>query len=442
MSLEPNDTTSATLESWIEVAPDSDFPVQNLPLGVFVRNASSGGRIGIAIGDRILDVRAATERGFLDGACERDVLVRPNLNALFAAGRGAGKALRERISSLLRRDGDPALRDAGAEEFFVRQRDARMLLPVEIGDYVDFYSSLEHATNLGRLFRPDAEPLLPNWRWMPIGYHGRCATIVVDGTPIVRPCGQRKPPDATAPAFGPTTMLDIELEVGFFTGRGNALGVPIRVGDAFEHIAGLVLVNDWSARDIQAWEYQPLGPFLGKSFATTVSPWVVTPDALEPFRVANPVQEPPPLPYLRTGERCGYDLRLSVELQSERMRDSGHAAHTISRTNFGGMYWNMAQQLAHATVNGAVTRPGDLFASGTISGPTPDSYGSLIELTWRGQRPIALPGDESRAFLCDGDEVTLRGWCEKPGARRIGFGTARGRIERSFDCAPAALRSG
>jgi fumarylacetoacetase len=428
MTTRLDDTTAPELESWIEVAPDGDFPIQNLPLGVFARAAGSDARIGMAIGDRIFDLRAAAAHGLLDGACDRALLEHAVLNPLFAAGRAVATALRRRVSSLLRRDGDPALRACDANAFFVRQADARMRLPADVGDYVDFYSSLEHATNLGRLFRPDAEPLLPNWRWMPIGYHGRAATIVADGTPILRPCGQRKPPDAPTPAFGPSTMLDIELEVGFFTGRTNALGVPIAARDAFDHIAGLVLVNDWSARDIQAWEYQPLGPFLGKSFATTVSPWVVTLDALEPFRIAGPPQEPAPLEYLRVAAPSGYDVQLSVELQSDAMRAAGRAPHVISRTNFAAMYWNMAQQLAHATVNGAVARAGDLFASGTISGSTPDSYGSLIELTWRGQRPIGLPGGEARAFLLDGDEVTLRGWCEKPGARRIGFGAASGRI--------------
>ena len=427
--IEAHDTTSPHLESWLEVAPDSDFPIQNLPFGVFVRDGETTGRIGTAIGDRILDLRAVAESGLLEEACERRLLERQRLNALFARGRETLSALRRRISTLLRRDGDPALRHANADFFFVPRDGTRMLLPVEVGDYVDFYSSLEHATNLGRLFRPDAEPLLPNWRWLPIGYHGRSATIVVDGTPVARPAGQRKAKEAPVPAFGPTNMLDIELEVGFIVGRGNALGSPIPVDAALEHMAGFVLVNDWSARDIQAWEYQPLGPFLGKSFATTISPWVVTLDALEPFRVASPAQQPPPLPYLRAEEPSGYDIRLSIELQTERMRDEGVAAQTISRTNFRGMYWNAAQQLAHATVNGARTRAGDLFASGTISGPEPDSYGSLIELTWRGERPIELPNGETRAFLGDGDEITLRGWCEKRGARRIGFGAARGRIE-------------
>lgn len=306
-----------------------------------------------------------------------------------------------------------------------------MLLPVSIGDYVDFYSSIEHATNLGKLFRPDAEPLLPNWRWIPIGYHGRSATVVVSGTPIVRPSGQRKPPSEARPVFGPSTMLDIELELGFITGAGNAVGVPIPVDAALDHVAGFVLVNDWSARDIQAWEYQPLGPFLGKSFATTISPWVVSTEALEPFAVPPPPQDPLPLRYLAARNAVAFDIRLAVELQTEAMRRENAAPHVISQTTSSNLYWSVAQQLAHATSNGAQTRAGDLFASGTISGTSPGSYGSLIELTWRGERPIALPNGEKRTFLQDGDAIIMRGWCERAGARRIGFGSARGEIVRA-----------
>src|SRR5579862_82684 len=407
-------------ESWIPVGEASDFPIENLPFGVF-SSARGGPRIGVAIGDRVVDVRAVAEAGLLEGACDRSMLLEPALNALFGSGRATMRAVRERVAALLRADGDPSLRERGADAFVVPSADVRMHVPVEIGDYVDFYSSLEHATNLGRLFRPDSDPLLPNWRWIPIGYHGRSATIVVDGTPITRPSGQRKPPQSVAPVFGPTAMLDIELEVGFFTGKPNAMGTPVAINDALDHIAGVVLVNDWSARDIQAWEYQPLGPFLGKSFATTISPWVVTLDALEPFRTHGPKQEPEPLEYLQSGAAASFEIDLAVDVQTARMRERGLPAQTISRTTFRDMYWNMAQQLAHATVNGALTRPGDLFASGTISGSAPDSYGSLIELTWRGERPIALADGETRTFLQDGDEVTLRGWCEKPGVRRIGF---------------------
>ena len=420
-------TTDQSLQSWVPVPPDSDFPIQNLPFGVFSDERGEP-RIGVAIGESVLDCRALAQEGLLDERCRPALLQAPVLNPLLAAGPQTWRPLRERLSQLLRAGGDPALRDAGAEHFLRPRSNLAMRVPMEIGDYVDFYSSLEHATNLGRLFRPNAEPLLPNWRWLPVGYHGRSGTIVVDGTPIRRPQGQRKPPDAPAPQFGPSGRLDIELEMGFVIGPGNSLGMPIAIGDAARHIFGMVLVNDWSARDIQAWEYQPLGPFLGKSFATTISPWIVTLDALEPFRVEAPVQEPQPLEYLRATEDWSYDIRLAVDLQTSRMREEGLAPVRISKTNFRNLYWTVAQQLAHATVNGAVARPGDLFASGTISGEEPGTQGSLIELTWNGERPLELPDGERRSFLEDGDEIALRGWCERPGARRIGFGAARGRI--------------
>ncbi len=423
------DTTDQRLESWIEVPPDSDFPIQNLPFGVFEKRGVA--RIGVAIGDLILDLRELAETAMLDDLCERELLTAAVLNPLLAAGTSVWGPLRERLSQLLLAGGDPRLARLDREAFFARRDTAEMHVPMEIGDYVDFYSSLEHATNLGRLFRPNAEALMPNWRWLPVGYHGRSSSIVIDGTQIRRPQGQRKAANEAAPDYGPSRRLDIELEMGFVTGPGNRLGSPIPAADAREHIFGLVLVNDWSARDIQAWEYQPLGPFLGKSFATTISPWIVTLEALEPFRVAGPVQEPAALPYLRTDEPWAYDISLAVDLQSDGMRERGTAAQTISRTTFRDMYWSVAQQLAHATANGAVTRPGDLFASGTISGSQPASQGSFIELSWNGERPISLGGGESRAFLQDGDEITLRGWCERPGARRIGFGRARGRVRPS-----------
>ncbi len=421
-------TTGENLQSWVPVPPDSDFPVQNLPFGVFSDERGES-RIGVAIGESVLDCRALARAGLLDARCRPDLLEAPVLNPLLAAGPQTWRPLRERLSQLLRAGGDPALRDAGAEQFFRPRSKLAMRVPMEIGDYVDFYSSIEHATNLGRLFRPDAEALLPNWRWLPVAYHGRSGTIVVDGTPVRRPQGQRKSPDAAAPEFGPTRRLDIELEMGFVIGPGNRLGTPIPVGDTARHIFGLVLVNDWSARDIQAWEYQPLGPFLGKSFATTISPWVVTLDALQPFRVAGPRQDPQPLEYLRDAGESAYDIRLAVDMQTARMRAEGMAPITISRANFRDLYWSISQQLAHATVNGATARPGDLFASGTISGAGPATQGSLIELTWNGQRPLELPDGEKRGFLEDGDEIALRGWCERPGARRIGFGAARGRNE-------------
>lgn len=424
--MEPK-TTDARLESWLPVATDSDFPIQNLPFGAFERDGVK--RLGVAIGERILDLYALAESGMLDDVCDRKLLQARRLNPFLGAGRSRWLPVRERLSALLRRDGDARLREANLTRFFVERGGATMCVPMEIGDYVDFYSSIEHATNLGRLFRPGTEPLMPNWRWIPVGYHGRSSTIVIDGTPIRRPRGQRRAPDAPAPEFGPSRRLDIELEIGFVTGPGNALGVPIPAREAPEHIFGLLLVNDWSARDIQAWEYQPLGPFLGKSFATTISPWIVTLEALEPFRVRSRIQEPAPLEYLRIDAPLGYDIELAIDLQTQRMRERGVAKITIAHTNFRDVYWNMAQQLAHATVNGAATRPGDLYASGTISGSAANSQGSLIELSWNGERPIALPDGEVRSFLDDGDTVTLRGWCEKAGARRIGFGCAGGRIQ-------------
>ncbi len=423
----PSDTTDARLESWVEVAAQSDFPIQNLPFGVFVRDGQP--RIGVAIGTQILDLRETAQAGFLDGLCEPALLVAPLLNPLLAAGRGVWTALRVRLSQLLRIGGDPAVRESDPARLLCAQDAVAMRVPMIVGDYVDFYSSLEHATNLGRLFRPNAEALLPNWRWLPVGYHGRSSSIVIDGTAIHRPRGQRKAAGSSAPEFGASGRLDIELEMGFVTGPGNRLGVPIPASDAAEHIFGMMLVNDWSARDIQAWEYQPLGPFLGKSFATTISPWIVTLDALEPFRVRGPVQEPPPLAHLRVDRPWGYAISLAVDLRTATMRKRGVEAVTISQTSFEKMYWNVAQQLAHATSNGAIAQPGDLFASGTISGAEPATQGSLIELTWNGERPLALPDGEPRSFLEDGDEVVLRGWCERSGARRIGFGRASGRIE-------------
>lgn len=414
------------MTAWLPIDDDSDFPLANLPYGAF---ASHGGtHLGVAIGSRILDLHALGESGLCADACDGAILTAPILNPLLAAGRRVWTTLRGRLTDLLRDGGDAALRDANVDAFFVRQDDVRMRVPMQIGDYVDFYSSLEHATNLGRLFRPDGDPLLPNWRWLPVAYHGRAGTIAIDGTPIVRPRGQRKGPQTLTPSFGPSEQLDVEVEIGFVTGSANALGAPIPIANAREHIFGMVLVNDWSARDIQAWEYQPLGPFLGKSFATTISPWVVTLDALEPFHVAGPSQEPPPLDYLRVAEDWAYDVAIDASLRTRQMREGHVDPVTFSRTNAKFLYWNAAQQLAHATVNGAVARPGDLFASGTISGSTPESLGSLIELTWRGTKPLALPSGENRSFLEDGDEVRLHGRCTSPNARTIGFGEARGTI--------------
>jgi fumarylacetoacetase len=404
------------MKSWIPIPEGSDFPLENLPYGVF--DAGQGRRIGVAIGDHVLDLYEVADVGLLP---HFEALQDVDLNAFLALGRDAWEGVRSRLTDLLT-DGNTEIPDAGIEA--LRRRDSvTMYLPFTPGDYVDFYSSIEHATNLGKMFRPDSEPLLPNWRHLPVGYHGRASTVVVSGTQIKRPHGQTQSGD-DAPTEGPTKALDIELEVGFVTGPGNRMGEPIAADDAGDHIFGLVLVNDWSARDIQRWEYVPLGPFLGKSFATTVSPWVVPLAALAPYMAPGPEQDPEPLPYLRTEGDWGVDLDLAIGLRSAGMDDFD----TISRTSFRSMYWTMAQQLAHATVNGTAIRPGDLYASGTVSGSEPGTYGSLIELTWGGRDAIALSDGSERTYLQDGDEVVLRGWCEREGLPRIGFGECRGTI--------------
>jgi fumarylacetoacetase len=403
-SYNPNDPG---LRSWVPVEPGHDFPIQNLPLGIFA-TAAGDIRPGVAVGDSVLDL---AELGLLEG---------DSLNPFFARGRAAWRLLREEVSWLLNA-ANPELRDDAPriKRSLLPQSQLEMRLPAVIGDYVDFYSSLEHATNVGKMFRDPSNPLLPNWRWLPIGYHGRAGTVAVSGTPVRRPRGQITTDNETA-SFGPTRRLDIELELAFFTG---APGACVAVGEAEERIAGVVLMNDWSARDIQRWEYVPLGPFLGKSFLTSVSPWVVSLDALEPFRVVGPPQDPEPLPYLRQGELRNFDIELEVLLHA-----SGAPREVrICRTNFKHMYWSMAQQLTHLTSNGATIRPGDLCGSGTISGPESGSFGSLLELTWNGTRPLQLPVGIERKFLEDGDTVILRGWCDN-GSTRIGMGEVRGTI--------------
>ncbi|GGF25955.1 fumarylacetoacetase [Hymenobacter cavernae] len=413
------------LHSWIDIPASSHFPIQNLPFGVF-ETPERGSRLGIAIGDYVLDLYALSQRGFFDdldlGPREPKVFRRRSLNGFIALGRTAWRAVRQRASELLRHD-NPALRDDETmRACLVRQRDVQMLRPVKPANYTDFYSSLEHAANVGRLFRDPANPLPPNWRHMPIGYHGRASSIVVSGTDIRRPNGQRKAPDAAAPSFGPSQQLDFELEMAFITGRNTELDHPIPIQHAEEAIFGLVLFNDWSARDLQNWEYTPLGPFLGKSFASSISPWVVTLDALEPFRVAGPVQEPEPLLYLRTVDQHHFDINLEVALQTV-----DGAATTIARSNFRHLYWSMAQQLAHQTSNGCNLQVGDLYASGTISGPTPESLGSLLELTLGGTYPLLLPNGTEHGFLRDGDTVTMCAYAEKNGVR-IGFGEVTGTV--------------
>jgi fumarylacetoacetase len=409
-----NETHDPRRKSWVESAndPATDFPIQNLPFGIFRRrNSSESPRGGVAIGDQILDLAAL---GLKTG---------PSLNALAAAGRAKWQALRRALSRAL---SDPKQKRHLARHL-VPMKKSELLLPVAIGDYSDFFTGIHHATNMGRMFRPD-NPLLPNYLWVPIGYHGRASSIVVSGTPVIRPNGQEKAPDVAAPSFGPAKRLDFELELGFVIGPGNALGKPVPILRALDHVFGVVLFNDWSARDIQAWEYQPLGPFLAKSFASTMSPWIVTLEALEPFR--SPASErsaaqPKPLPYLfdESDQRQGhFDIRMEMHLRTRQMR----RPHCLTRSNFRHSYWTAAQIVAHQTSNGCNLRPGDLLASGTISGPTPDSCGSMIELTQSGKNPVPLPSGETRTFLEDGDEVIQRGRCEREGYVPIGFGEAAG----------------
>jgi fumarylacetoacetase len=412
-------STDPAMTSWVPVADGSDFPIQNLPYGVF--SDANGTRCGVAIGDHVVDLARAESAGaFVNTGLEHDTFRHPSLNGFLAHSRGVWSTVRTRITELLDADNPDGRAFCEHHDVLVSGRVA-LHLPVEVGDYVDFYSSEQHATNVGRLFRPDHEPLLPNWKRLPVGYHGRAGTVVPSGTPIHRPHGQRRGEDG--PDFGPTEKLDVELEVGFVTGHGPELGTAIPVDEAEHHIFGVVLVNDWSARDIQAWEYVPLGPFLGKSFATSVSPWLVPLDALAPFRVAARPQDPEPLPYLRPRQPMGFDIDLTMELTS---RDG--AAVTICSTSFTNMYWTMAQQLAHATVNGATIRPGDLFASGTVSGPTPGEFGSLLEATWNGTEPLRLTDGGTRTFLEDGDSVSITGRCSADGRPSIGFGPCLGTV--------------
>ncbi|MGA7617308.1 MAG: fumarylacetoacetase [Thermoanaerobaculia bacterium] len=425
-----DETHDLALRSWVESAndPATDFPLQNLPFGVFRREGEEP-RVGMAIGDRILDLGASVDAGLLRTSLAAETFGQPRLNGIMAAGRTVARELRAAARNILLESFD---RRAEVERCLVPQAEASLLLPAVIGDYTDFYASIHHATNVGSMFRPD-NPLLPNYKWVPIGYHGRASSIVVSGTPFRRPAGQLKDPEG-APRFEACRRLDYETEVGLFVAGGNELGVPVRIGDAEEHIFGLCLVNDWSARDIQTWEYQPLGPFLGKSFTTSISPWVVTLDALEPFRVPafeRSAADPAPLPYLtsdRDRRLGGIDLTLEVWIESQKMRDAGIAPLRLSRGSFRDMYWTVAQLLAHHTSNGCNLQPGDLLASGTVSGTTKDSRGSLLELAWKGTEPIELPTGEQRRFLEDGDEVIMRGWCEREGFRRIGFGECRGRV--------------
>ena len=405
------------LGSWVPGAADSGFPAEHLPYGVFSVDRGPA-RVGVRIGDRVLDLaRLAGDRvGGLDRIAG-DAFGRPSLNTFMAQGGDRWRAVRALLTELVC---DGAAR-ARVEPALVPAAATTAHLPIEVADYVDFYSSIEHATNLGRLFRPDADPLLPNWRHLPVAYHGRAGTVVVSGTPVVRPSGQRRVGDAVT--FGPSERLDIELEVGVVIGTPSPPGRPVPVAEAADHVFGIALVNDWSARDIQAWEYQPLGPFLGKSFATTLSPWVTPLDALAACRVPGPVQQPEPLPYLRLDDDWGLALDLSVAL----VPAEGTGEQVVSRTSFAGLYWRMPQQIAHLTANGAHLRTGDLLASGTVSGAVRGSEGSLIEMTRGGTEPLEVAGT-SRTFLDDGDEVVLRATAEVAPGVTISLGEAAGRI--------------
>jgi fumarylacetoacetase len=415
--------------SWVESAAGSDFPIDNLPLGIF----SVGQRrrkAGVAIGDFVLDLVGLDE--LLDEEWRED-LSQPVLNAWLARGADVQRDFRERLTEIL---SDERYRD-DVEPQLVGQTEARMHVPCLIGDYTDFYVGIHHATNVGKQFRPD-NPLLPNYKYVPIGYHGRASSVRASGEPVIRPSGQRKPPDADAPDYGPSRRLDYELELGIWIGEGNELGSPIPIGEASEHIAGYCLLNDWSARDLQAWEYQPLGPFLAKNFLTSVSPWVISPEALRPFRQPmppRPVGDPAPLPYLddaRDRESGALAIQLEVTLTTEKMRSAGLAPHVLSRGSAdAAMYWSAAQIVAHHSSNGCNLQPGDLIGTGTLSTDSAGGLGSMLEISQGGKAPLSLTSGETRSFLEDGDEVTLRAWCESEGSARIGFGECVGRVAAS-----------
>jgi fumarylacetoacetase len=438
-----NRTHDPELSSWVASAQGpTDFPIQNLPFGVFRRRESREfPAVGIAIGDQILDISSCAAAGMFTGDAKdaAEACTEPSLNRLMELGARPRAALRAQVSAFLSTDSpsyrkDPAL----ADRCLVPMSEAELSLPALIGDYSDFYASVHHATNVGSMFRPD-NPLLPNYKWIPIGYHGRASSIVISGTSVRRPRGQLKAADADRPVYAPSRALDYEAEMGCVVGPGSVLGEPVIIDKAEEHLFGLLLVNDWSARDIQSWEYQPLGPFLAKSFATSVSPWVVTLEALEPYRIPafqRPAGDPEPLPYLDSASnrsRGGIDAVVEVYLSTHAMRESGVPPARMSRSRMAELYWTVGQMLAHQTSNGCNLLPADLFATGTISGATKESRGCLLERTWRGSEPVTLPTGEQRSFLEDGDEVILRGFCERSGAARIGFGECRGMIVPSGD---------
>lgn len=411
-----------TLSTWVEVPKNSDFSIYNLPFGVF-KNKRLSPRIGVAIGVKIVDLSVLDQEGFFSEMfLPEGIFLQDSLNDLISLGKVQTKKIRDRVQELLLADNE-ALRDHSIRgKVMVNRKEAVMLMPVKVGDYTDFYSSMEHATNVGKMFRDPENALLPNWKHIPVGYHGRASSIIPSGVPIHRPKGQFKDPDMETPSFGPSRRLDFELELAFITGKSTKLGDSVSTADAEDYIFGFVLFNDWSARDIQAWEYVPLGPFLGKSFASSISPWVVTLEALEHFRTEGPEQEPEVLDYLKCEKPGNFDLNLEVFIQPE-----GKTASNVCKSNFKYMYWNIAQQLAHHTVNGCNINVGDMMASGTISGKDETAYGSMLELSWKGSKPIQLETGEERKFIEDGDTVIMKGYGEKDGIR-IGFGEVSAKV--------------
>ena len=419
----PNIANDPTRKSWINVPENSDFPIQNIPFGVFITKEDVI-TIGTRIGNCAIDMGALQQLGYFEGIeLTDDMFMQDTLNDFISDGKKTWRLVRNRLAELFD-ENNPKLRDnkEHREVVIFKVEDIEMLLPVQIGDYTDFYSSKEHATNVGKMFRDPENALLPNWLHIPVGYHGRSSTIVPSGIPVHRPYGQTLPNGETTPVFGPSRLVDFELETAFITTDANLMGEPIPVEEAEEHIFGMVLFNDWSARDIQKWEYVPLGPFLAKNFASSISPWIVTMDALEPFRVKGPEQSPEPLPYLQQKGAKAFDINLEVAIQPENEVET-----VVSRSNLKYMYWSMAQQLAHHTINGCRVNSGDMMGSGTISGPTEDSFGSMLELSWGGQKPLKMNDGSERKFINDNDTVIIRGYCQKDNLR-IGFGEVSSKL--------------
>ncbi|MFY0606624.1 MAG: fumarylacetoacetase [Cyclobacteriaceae bacterium] len=409
------------LKSWVAVAPDSDFSIQNLPFGIASLDEKPFS--ASAIGNYVINLSAAHKNGLFEGIdLPNGIFDHETLNEFIELGKPISRAVRDRLSDILEEGNEELKAHANKAEILIPMREVRMLMPVRIGDYTDFYSSEQHAYNVGCMFRDPENALLPNWKHIPVGYHGRASSITVSGTDFHRPKGQTIEPNSESPDFGPTKRLDFELEMGFITGKSNPLGASISTDEVDDYVFGFVLFNDWSARDIQKWEYVPLGPFLAKNFFSSISPWIVTLDALEPFRTEGAAQDPEVLPYLKSQGKRNFDINLEAIIQPE-----GSAECVVSRSNFKYMYWNINQQLAHHTVNGCNINVGDIYASGTISGPTPDAYGSMLELAWKGTKPIPMPDGTERKFIHDGDSVIMRGYAKRNGVR-VGFGEVRNKV--------------